>query len=67
MIVVPIGGGGLISGIARVAKEINPTIKVRYSASRSTNDVRAATDHWSRAGGIALDEACGTRRNSYCW
>lgn len=27
-IVVPVGGGGLISGIARLAKELNPNIKI---------------------------------------
>ena len=27
-IIVPVGGGGLISGIAKVAKEINPNIKI---------------------------------------
>ena len=28
VIVVPVGGGGMISGIARAAKEINPNIKI---------------------------------------
>ncbi len=28
IVVVPVGGGGLISGIARACKEINPHIKV---------------------------------------
>jgi len=28
MIVVPVGGGGMISGIARAAKEFNPNIKI---------------------------------------
>ena len=28
ILVVPVGGGGLISGIARAVKEINPRIKI---------------------------------------
>ena len=28
ILVVPVGGGGMISGIARAAKEINPNIKI---------------------------------------
>jgi threonine dehydratase len=28
VIVVPVGGGGMISGIAKAAKEINPNIKI---------------------------------------
>jgi threonine dehydratase len=44
-IVVPIGGGGLIGGIACAIKEVNPKIKVYGVEARSIAAMRAALDH----------------------
>lgn len=37
-IIVPVGGGGLISGIALAAKSINPTIKIIAAEPKAAND-----------------------------
>ena len=39
-IVVPVGGGGLISGIAYTAKHIRPSVKVRRTDDRRTEHVQ---------------------------
>ena len=43
MLVVPIGGGGLIGGIATIAREMRPNIKNHWGADRSLSD--DATGH----------------------
>ncbi len=47
MIVVPVGGGGLISGIAMAAKTINPNIRVIGVQSEKFDSVRASVDSGS--------------------
>lgn len=47
MIVVPVGGGGLISGIAMAAKTINPNISVIGIQSEKFDSVRASVESGS--------------------
>src|SRR4029077_8985658 len=45
-VLVPIGGGGLISGIAVAMKEINPRVKIiGVQTARLPSMVRAVADH----------------------
>ncbi|HWE30067.1 MAG TPA: threonine ammonia-lyase [Polyangia bacterium] len=45
-VIVPIGGGGLISGIAVAMKEINPRVRIiGVQTSRLPSMVRAVTEH----------------------
>ncbi len=62
-IIVPIGGGGLISGIATVAKSIMPKVHIlgvqsewAYKAQRSHDDVSGALRPISIADGIAIKQ-----------
>lgn len=43
-IIVPIGGGGLISGIAVAAKEINPKIKIIGVQAKGANSMKLSFD-----------------------
>ncbi len=64
-IVVPIGGGGLISGIAYVVKKLNPNCKVYGVQAKGADSMHASMEHSSRekiksvstfADGIAVKE-----------
>lgn len=54
-IVVPISGGGMISGIALAAKSLNPKIKIIAAEPRGVND--AADAHKSKAAGALQVDA----------
>lgn len=64
-IVVPVGGGGLISGIARAAKSINPNVKIigvqaascpSVYQSKMQNKIVAVTSSHSIADGINVKQ-----------
>ena len=64
ILVVPIGGGGLISGVAVAAKAINPNIKIYGVQSEIYPSMKAALEgrtidpkHQTVAEGIAVKEA----------
>jgi threonine dehydratase len=74
LIVVPIGGGGLISGISKFVKAVNPNIKIigvqaenaasMYNAIKKGNIVKLTSSN-TIAEGIAVKEA-GDHTFEYC-
>lgn len=62
VIVVPVGGGGLISGVACAAKSIRPDIKVIGVQSRLYPSMAMVSGHWTGAsqegvaGGVSVAE-----------
>ena len=47
LVVIPVGGGGLISGIATALKHLNPKIKIIGAEPEAVDDTKVGIDGWS--------------------
>lgn len=57
-VIVPVGGGGLLSGIATVVKALNPSIKVIAAEPEWADDTKRSFDLGSRQPAERYDSIC---------
>jgi threonine dehydratase len=65
VVLVAVGGGGLISGVATVIKHVKPQVRVIGVQTRAFSGMKAALAHGSPitlAGGVTLAEGIAVRR-----